>query len=228
VTFRAARILSEVDLIAAEDTRKTGILLKHLSLRKPMISYHSHNEVRRVPDLIRELASGKSVAIVTDAGTPGVSDPAYSVIRAAIQHGIRVLPIPGPTAFLPALIASGLPMQRFVFEGFFPTRKGRTKRWQMLKQEQRTIILYESPHRIEKTLEEVMHNLGDREIALVREITKKFEEVVRGTASFVLQRVREMKPKGEMVLVIRGDDRSGESGVQMDEPIELHESSSKD
>ncbi len=227
VTFRAVRILSEVDLIAAEDTRKTGILLSHLSLRKPLVSFYSYNEARRVPGLIHELKMGKSVAVVTDAGTPGVSDPAYSMINAAIGHGIRVVPVPGPTAFLPALIMSGLPMERFVFEGFLPSRKGRTKRWQELREEPRTIILYESPHRIEKTLKEVIYHLGDRETALVREITKKFEEVARGTASGVLQQVRLRKPKGEMVLVIRGFGRSEkpDAHIEKTDAEELHGSS---
>jgi len=207
VSFRAVKILAGVDLVAAEDTRKTGILLNHLSLKKPLISYHSYNEGRRVSALMRELAAGKSVAVVTDAGTPGVSDPAYSVIREAIRNHVHVVPIPGATAFLPALIKSGMPMDRFVFEGFLPAKKGRVKRLQQLKDDPRTIILYEAPHRIVRTLGDVLQYIGDRDVALVREITKKFEEALRGKASEVLEGLRSRKIQGELVLVVQGCGR---------------------
>ena len=209
VTLRAIRILSGVDLIAAEDTRTTRVLLSRLSIQKPLVSYHRHNENSRTPGLIADLAAGRTVAVVTDAGTPGISDPAYTIIKAAIDHGVRVVPVPGPTAFLPALIVSGLPMDRFVFEGFLPVKKGRKKRLEQLRTEERTIIFYESPYRIERTLKDIVDLVGDREIALAREITKKFEEVLRGKASSVLAQVRARSLKGEIVLVLRGSAGKG-------------------
>ena len=155
VSRRAARILADVDLIAAEDTRTTGILLNHLSVRTPMISYYSHNEARRVPELLARLRGGARVAVVTDAGTPGISDPAYLLIREAVAAGIGVIAVPGPSAVLAALVASGLPTDRFVFEGFLPLKKGRRTRWEQLRGEERTIVLYEAPQRVARALEEV-------------------------------------------------------------------------
>jgi 16S rRNA (cytidine1402-2'-O)-methyltransferase len=204
ISVRAARILSQVDLIAAEDTRHTRILLAHLHVEKPLISFHNYNEARRTPQLIDELQLGKSIALVTDAGTPGISDPAYSIISSAIQHGITVTAIPGASAFLPALIISGLPVDRFVFEGFLPVKKGRTRRLQELRDEPRTIVLYESPHRVHKTLQALLQHLGDRQMALVRELTKKFEEVRRGTVSQILQQMERHRVRGEIVLVVKG------------------------
>lgn len=204
MTLRAAAVLREVDLIAAEDTRKTGFLLDHLGIRKPMVSYHRFVEAKRTPRLLGELEGGKSVALVTDAGTPGVSDPAAVVIGAAIARGVPVVPVPGPSALLAALVASGLPMERFVFEGFLPVKKGRRTRWEALQGEERTIILYESPFRVLKTLEEILEHLGDRPVCVARELTKKFEEVERGTVSAVLALLRGKPTRGEYVLVIGG------------------------
>jgi len=207
ITLRAIRVLGQVDLIAAEDTRKTKFLLDHLSIAKPLVSYFSYNEQRRIPGLIEGLRSGKSIAVVTDAGTPGISDPAYLLIREAIDQGIPIVPVPGASAILAGLIISGLPTDRFVFEGFLPVKKGRKTKFEELKTEERTIVVYESPHRIERTLEDILGYLGDRRVALVREVTKKFEEVRRGPVSELIRAVREKSPKGEIVLVIEGGTR---------------------
>jgi 16S rRNA (cytidine1402-2'-O)-methyltransferase len=206
ITYRAATILAGVDLIAAEDTRTTRILLNHLDIDKPLISYFMHNELRRIPELVERLREGKSVAVVTDAGTPGISDPAFALIRASLQEGINVIPVPGASAFLAALVVSGLPTERFVFEGFLPHKKGRKTRIARLGLEPRTIVLYESPHRIERTLLELSEQWGERKAALARELTKKFEEVRRGTLSDLLNSVRENPPKGEIVLVVDGSE----------------------
>jgi 16S rRNA (cytidine1402-2'-O)-methyltransferase len=204
ITLRAIKILGGVDLIAAEDTRKTRFLLDHLTITKPLLSYYSYNETRRTPELIEKLDDGKSVALVTDAGTPGISDPAFGLIKAALDHGLRVIPVPGASAVLPALIVSGLPTDRFVFEGFLPVKKGRKTKFEQLRNENRTIVIYESPFRIVKTVEEVRQYFGERRIAVVREITKKFEEVIRGTASEVLEQLKKKAPRGEYVLVVEG------------------------
>ena len=204
ITRRAIQILQRVDLVAAEDTRRTRLLLNHLSIVKPLTSYHSYNEVRRVPELVRKLSSGQALALVTDAGTPGISDPAHRIIRAAIEHGIRVIPIPGASAVLSALVVSGLPMDRFVFEGFLPTKKGRKSRLEELTQESRTIVLFESPHRVVRTLEDLESALGDRVVAVAREITKRFEEVFRGNLSEARMALARKSPRGEYVLVVAG------------------------
>jgi 16S rRNA (cytidine1402-2'-O)-methyltransferase len=209
ITLRAIRVLEQVDIIAAEDTRKTKFLLDHLSIRKPLVSYYSYNEARRVPYLIEQLTKGKSVAVVTDAGTPGISDPAHLVIRRAISRGLSVVPVPGASAMLAALTVGGLRTDRFVFEGFLPVKKGRKTKFEHLKSEERTIVVYESPFRIEKTLRDVLNYLGDRRIALVREVTKKFEEILRGRVSEILERVQAGRPRGEYVLVIAGTGDPG-------------------
>jgi len=204
ITLRAIHLLRSVDLIAAEDTRKTGFLLGHLGITKPLMSYFSYNEHKRVPELIERLRQGSSVAVVTDAGTPGISDPAYAVIREAVAAGFPVIPAPGASALLAALIISGLPTDRFVFEGFLPVKKGRKTRLAQLALEERTIVLYESPHRIGKTLDDVLATMGDRRVAVVREITKKFEEIQRGAVSEVIARLQGTTPRGEYVLVVAG------------------------
>ncbi|HUI09679.1 MAG TPA: 16S rRNA (cytidine(1402)-2'-O)-methyltransferase [Bacteroidota bacterium] len=204
ITMRAASILSGVDLIAAEDTRVTRVLLDHLGVKKPLVSYFSRNERRRSRELVEALRKGESVAVVTDAGTPGISDPAWAVVREAIDAGIPVIPAPGASALLAALVISGLPTERFVFEGFLPLKKGRKTRLAFLAGEPRTIVLYESPHRIERTLRDVLEAMGDRPVALVREVTKKFEEVRRGAVSEVIAALGERAPRGEFVLVIAG------------------------
>ena len=204
ISLRAIRILGSVDIIAAEDTRTTRVLLKHLSIDKPLISHHSYNETRRAPEILGMLRLGKSVAVVSDAGTPGISDPASLIIRRALAEGIPVIPIPGASAILPALLLSGLPTDRFVFEGFLPVKKGRRTRLESLRHEPRTIILYESPGRVERTLRDLLETMGDREVAVVREITKKFEESLRGTIAEVLRRIKEKPPRGEHVVVVAG------------------------
>jgi 16S rRNA (cytidine1402-2'-O)-methyltransferase len=217
ISQRAIRVLGEVDLIAAEDTRKSGILLKHLAIRKPLVSYHSYNETRKVDELISELQAGKAVAVITDAGTPGISDPAFTLIRSAIQHGFPVVPLPGATALAAALVMSGLPMDRFVFEGFLPVKKGRKGRIEALTTEPRTIVLYESPHRIARTLQDLLTIIGDRPAALAREITKTFEETLRGTLSELLAKVTGKTIKGEIVLVVGGVEkkRSADREIQI-------------
>jgi 16S rRNA (cytidine1402-2'-O)-methyltransferase len=204
ITHRAVRILSTVDLIAAEDTRTTKILLDHFRIAKPMVSYHSYNEQQRTPELIRKLLAGYSVAIVSDAGTPGISDPAFFLVRAAIEKSIPVVPIPGPTALTAALVVSGLPTERFVFEGFLPTKKGRKTRLESLRLEPRTIVLYESPHRIVKTLTDISTSWGNRQVVVARELTKKFEEIIRGPVESVRKIVSAKQARGEYVLVVEG------------------------
>ena len=204
VTYRAIKVLSAVDLIAAEDTRTTRILLDRYNISKPMVSYFSYNETRRTPELIQHLLDGKSIALVSDAGTPGISDPAFRIVASAIENSIPIVPIPGPSALLPALVASGLPTESFVFEGFLPVKKGRKTKLESLKTEHRTIILYESPHRILKTLTEIRAFLGERNVVVARELTKKFEEITRGPISTVLNKIAGKSPKGEYVLIIAG------------------------
>jgi 16S rRNA (cytidine1402-2'-O)-methyltransferase len=209
ITYRAVKVLASVDLIAAEDTRKTKILLDHYNISKPMMSYYSYNEQARAPQLIEKLLTGQSVALVSDAGTPGISDPAFHVVQQALKNGIPLIPIPGPTAFISALITSGLPTDRFVFEGFLPLKKGRKTKFESLKSESRTIIIYESPHRIIKTLTDIQTYLGTRHVVVARELTKKFEEIVRGNIQSVISEIGKKQPRGEYVVVIQG--ASGEA-----------------
>ena len=204
ITLRALRILKEVDIIAAEDTRRTGLLLNHFQIKKTLERYHDHNKTRKTPVLIDYLNRGISIAVVSDAGTPGISDPAFYLVREAIVHDISVVPIPGPTAAISALTASGLPTDRFVFEGFLPHKKGRKTKLDRLTNEQRTIILYEAPHRLLKTLQDLLDILGDRSIAVCRELTKKFEEIVRGPVSKIISLFSETTIRGEFVLIIEG------------------------
>lgn len=205
ITYRAVKVLGAVDLIAAEDTRKTKILLDHYGIRKPMLSYFSYNEKQRTPQLIEQLIGGKSIALVSDAGTPGISDPAHRIVIAALENSISIIPIPGPSAFLSALIVSGLPTHGFVFEGFLPVKKGRKTKLEELRSESRTIVLYESPHRIVKTLTEIGSAFGERQVVVARELTKKFEEIVRGPLSFVLKEIASKPPRGEYVLLVSGN-----------------------
>jgi 16S rRNA (cytidine1402-2'-O)-methyltransferase len=204
ITHRAVKVLSGVDLIAAEDTRKTKILLDHYSIIKPMLSYFSYNERQRTPQLIEKLQQGLSIALVSDAGTPGISDPAFHIVQSALASGISIVPIPGPSAFVSALIVSGLPTDRFVFEGFLPVKKGRKTKLEVLRTEPRTVILYESPHRILKTLGEIHALFGDRQVVVARELTKKFEEIVRGKLSVVLPHLTDKPTRGEYVIVVEG------------------------
>lgn len=205
ITLRALRVLKEVDLIACEDTRHTRKLLDHFGIRKPVISYHEHNEQARAAELAGRLAQGESIAIVTDAGTPGISDPAYRIVRAAIEQGVEVVPIPGPAALIAGLVASGLPTDSFYFGGFLPPRKGaRRTRLDELRSERSTLVFYESPHRIREALSDAEEVLGDREASLAREMTKLHEQFLRGRLSEIRARLDVQSPRGEMTLVIAG------------------------
>ncbi len=203
ITLRAIRVLKEVDLILAEDTRKTGILLKHFSIDTKMQAFHKFNEHRKLASFIKLLEEQMQIAIVSDAGTPSVSDPGFLLVRECILHDIEVECLPGATAFLPALVNSGLPSDRFVFEGFLPPKKGRNKRLDLLRQEERTIVLYESPHRLLKTLNQLSEIFsGDHRVCVSRELSKIHEENVRGTLKEVIDYFLKFKPKGEIVIVI--------------------------
>lgn len=204
ISARALAVLGGVDLIAAEDTRTTGFLLKHFGIKKPMVSYFSYNEQRRIPELVEKLKMGHALAVVSDAGTPAISDPAARLISAAVEAGIPVVAIPGATAILPALIVSGISPRSFVFEGFLPVKKGRMTKLAVLATEPRTIILYESPHRLLRTLDDLKKSLGDRKVSVARELTKKFEEIVRGRLSDVIAHFQVKNVRGEFVLVIEG------------------------
>lgn len=207
MTYRAVRILQEADLIAAEDTRTSGVLLKHYGIETPQTALHQHNEHKRVPELVAQLAAGTlgHLAVVTDAGTPGISDPGFLLVRAAIQAGVPVEALPGATAFVPALVSSGFPCDRFVFEGFLPLKKGRQTRLQSLATEPRTLVFYESPHRLQRTLQDFLATFGpERELCVCRELSKRFEEKVRGTLPELMTHFGDGKVKGELVLVVAG------------------------
>lgn len=205
ITMRALRILKEADLVLAEDTRTSGILLKHFDIHVPMQSYHKFNEHQTVQHVVERLKAGSRVAVVSDAGTPGISDPGFLVAREAIQAGIEVITLPGATAFVPALVSSGLPCDKFCFEGFLPQKKGRASRLEQLRGEERTVIFYESPHRIVKTLQQFVEVFGaERRVSVCREISKLHEESVRGTLEEVLKHFEEHEPKGEFVIVLGG------------------------
>ena len=205
ITFRALTVLKEADLILAEDTRTSGILLKHFEIKKPMLSYHKFNEHQTVDRVVERLKGGETVAVVSDAGTPGISDPGFLVAREAIRAGIEVITLPGATAFVPALVSSGLPCDKFCFEGFLPQKKGRQTRLKVLQDETRTIIFYESPHRIVKTLEQFQEVFGaDRPGSVCREISKIHEESVRGTVEEVLAHFKANEPRGEFVIILGG------------------------
>ena len=202
ITSRAVEILRTVDVIACEDTRQTGKLLARYEIRKPLVSLHDHNERQRTPELLEKLRAGQSLALVSDGGTPLISDPGWWLVRKALDAQIPVGWIPGPVALIGALVLSGLPTDRFVFEGFLPPKPGaRRKRLEALKDETRTVVLYESPHRVVKTLRDIQDVLGDIPMACARELTKVFEEVRRGTVSEVLAHVARHAPRGEFVVV---------------------------
>jgi 16S rRNA (cytidine1402-2'-O)-methyltransferase len=209
ITLRALDVLKQVDLIACEDTRTSGKLLSHYGITTRRISYHDHNERTRTPQLIARMKAGASIALISDAGTPGISDPGFYLVRECHRHDIVVVPLPGPSAVLPALVASGIPSERFVFEGFLPPKKGRKTRLQEIAAETRTVVFYESPHRILKTLAELEDICGpERPVAVARELTKKFEEVERGSIGAVRQTLMtRTKQKGEFVVVIGGAGR---------------------
>lgn len=206
ITLRALEILKSVDLILAEDTRTSGFLLKHYEINKPIQSFHNYNEHRVLNNLIKRLEAGESMALVSDAGTPGISDPGFLIARACIQANLKIECLPGATAFVPALLKSGLPADRFVFEGFLPHKKGRLTLLKELAFEKRTMIFYESPYRLVKTLEQFSEHLGgSRKASVSRELTKKFEETVNGTLEEILQHFRAKEVKGEIVIVVEGN-----------------------
>ena len=205
ITLRALEVLKQVDLILAEDTRTTSKLLNHYQVSTPLTPYHQHNEHKVLSHLVSQLQAGKTMAVVTDAGTPGISDPAFLLVRECVKEGIKVESLPGATAFVPALVNSGLPCNRFVFEGFLPPKKGRQTLLKKLAEEERTIILYESPMRLVKTLEELAQYLGaDRPCSVSRELTKMYEENKRGTLREVADHFKSKTVKGEIVIVIQG------------------------
>lgn len=208
ITLRALRVLKEVNLIAAEDTRKTGILLKHFQIKNRITSYHDFNKEKKTPYLLKELKSGKDIAIVSDAGTPGISDPCFYLVKRAIKEEIRIVPVPGSSALLSALVVSGLPTDRFVFEGFLSFKKTKkNKRLKELSSEKRTLIFFESPYRLVQTLKNLNEVFGEREIVVAREITKKFEEIIRGKITDVESHFERKKVKGEMVIVVEGESK---------------------
>ena len=205
ITLRALRVLKEADLILAEDTRTSGLLLKHFDIRKPMLSYHKFNEHQTVGHVVERLLGGENVAVVSDAGTPGISDPGFLVAREAIRAGVEVTCLPGATAFVPALVSSGLPCDKFCFEGFLPQKKGRQTRLQQLSTETRTIVFYESPHRLVKLLQQLAELFGgDRQVAVCREISKLHEETVRGNVDTALAHFMANEPRGEFVVIVQG------------------------
>lgn len=219
ITFRAVETLKKVDLIACEDTRHSKILLDHYGIQKPLISYFDFSERKRAPELVERMKKGESIALISDAGTPCVADPGFRLIQMALAQGLRVESLPGPSAFLSALILSGLPADRFVFEGFFPVKHGQKKtKLLSLKAEDRTVIFYESPHRLLKTLVVLEEVLGDVEIVIARELTKKFEEVVQGRVSDIIRRWEGKKVLGEFVVLFNLGGRNEFSPSKTDRP----------
>lgn len=205
ITLRAVEILKEVDLVLAEDTRKSGILLKHYDIGTPLSSHHKFNEHRESERICRQIAYGKKVALITDAGTPGISDPGFLLVRTCIENGVEVETLPGATAFIPALTNSALPSDRFCFEGFLPQKKGRMKRIKNLENEERTMVFYESPHRIKKLIEQLSEVFGgERKASLSRELTKIHEENIRGSLEELAAYYTDKQPRGEYVLVVAG------------------------
>ncbi|MBO9640606.1 16S rRNA (cytidine(1402)-2'-O)-methyltransferase [Siphonobacter aquaeclarae] len=209
ITLRAVKVLQSVDAILAEDTRTSGNLLKHLGIQKPLMAHHAHNEHASVAGVVKMLQSGKTLALVSDAGTPGISDPGFLLVRECLKNGLEVECLPGATAFVPALVNSGLPTDRFTFEGFLPQKKGRQTRLKALAGEERTMIFYESPHRVVKMLEQLIEVLGpDRQVSVSRELTKLFEETLRGTLQEVVTHMiaHADKVKGEFVVIVAGSE----------------------
>lgn len=218
ITLRAIKVLQMVDIVLAEDTRTTQVLLKHLGLEKRLWSHHKFNEHAAVESVVETILGGETVALVSDAGTPGISDPGFLLVRTCLEHGVEVETLPGPTAFVPALINSGFSCDRFCFEGFLPQKKGRSKRLQQLLEESRTMIFYESPYRLVKTLTQFAELFGaDREAAVSRELTKKFEENVRGTLQELIDHFSAGEVKGEIVIVLSGKPRRSKHEADSDD-----------
>ena len=214
MTFRAIRVLKEADLILAEDTRTSSVLLRHYDIDNELRSHHKFNEHQTAQTVIKRLQSGETVALISDAGTPGISDPGFLLVRECVRNGIEVQTLPGATAFVPALVSSGLPCDKFCFEGFLPQKKGRQTRLQALQDEPRTIIFYESPHRLLKTLQQFSEVFGEkRQVSVCREISKIHEESVRGTLAEVVEHFTQTEPRGEIVIVLAGTD-NGEKLVK--------------
>ncbi|MEC4052453.1 16S rRNA (cytidine(1402)-2'-O)-methyltransferase [Myroides odoratimimus] len=208
MTYRAIKVLQEVDYILAEDTRNSGKLLKHFEISTPMFSHHMHNEHKTVEGLVKRMQAGETFALISDAGTPAISDPGFLLTRACVEHGVGVECLPGATAFVPALVNSGLPNDKFVFEGFLPDKKGRQTRYLILAEETRTMILYVSPHKLVKTLGEFKEYFGeDRQVSVSRELSKLHEETVRGTVIEVLAHFEAKPPKGEIVVIVAGKSK---------------------
>lgn len=207
MTFRAIRILKEADLVLAEDTRTSGVLLKHYDIQNHLMSHHKFNEHGTSAGIVERLKAGATVALISDAGTPGISDPGFFLVREAVRAGVEVQCLPGATAFVPALVSSGLPCDRFAFEGFLPPKKGRQTKLDSLKEEPRTMIFYESPYRLLKTLQQLAEVMGaDRQVSVCREISKVHEESVRGTLEEVIAHFTETEPRGEIVIIVAGFD----------------------
>lgn len=205
MTFRAVRLLKEADLILAEDTRTSGILMKHYDIHKPLMAHHKFNEHGTSAGIVERLKAGQTICLVTDAGTPGISDPGFFLVREAVAAGVEVQTLPGATAFVPALVSSGLPCDKFCFEGFLPQKKGRQTRLEQLATEQRTMIFYESPYRLVKTLQQFAEFYGEeRQVSVCREISKVHEESVRGTLAEVIEHFTQTPPKGEIVIILAG------------------------
>lgn len=205
MTFRAIRLLKEADVILAEDTRTSGILMKHYDIHKPLLAHHKFNEHGTSAGIVERLKAGQTICLVTDAGTPGISDPGFFLVREAVAAGIEVQTLPGATAFVPALVSSGLPCDKFCFEGFLPQKKGRQTRLEQLRTEERTMIFYESPYRLVKTLQQFAEFYGeDRQVSVCREISKIHEESVRGSLTEVIKHFTETPPKGEIVIILAG------------------------
>lgn len=213
MTHRAVEVLKSVDLIACEDTRHSGLLLQHFHIRNRLTSYHEYNKVSRTPELLEQLRQGRRIAVITDAGTPGISDPGFYLIRAAVRAGLAVFPVPGASALLAGLVVSGLPSDRFAFEGFLPKRDGRRrKRLAALKDEERTTVYCESARRVKRLLREMLELWGDRDVVVCRELTKRFEEVMRGKTTDVLTQIGDRELKGETVVVVASAGEEEDEG----------------
>lgn len=204
ITLRALEILNEVDIVLAEDTRNSVHLLNHFDIKTPLRSYHMHNEHKNTQGIISEIINGKNMALISDAGTPGISDPGYLLAKECVANKVLFEVLPGATAFVPALVKSALPNHSFVFEGFLPVKKGRMKKLEQLKTETRTIVLYESPYKIEKTLKDLLNHFGNRKASVSRELTKIFEETINSDLEGLVAHFKEVKPKGEFVIVVEG------------------------
>lgn len=221
MTFRAVRVLKEADLILAEDTRTSSVLLQHYDIHGELMSHHKFNEHETVQQVARKIQGGMTVALISDAGTPGISDPGFLLVRECVKQGIEVQTLPGATAFVPALVSSGLPCDKFCFEGFLPQKKGRQTRLEELKEETRSIVFYESPRRLVKTLKQFVESFGEnRQVSVAREISKLHEEHVRGTLKDVLAHFEEKEPLGEIVIILAGKATAEETGQHEETPVD--------